>query len=86
MGRVTSYWYREGDGEDLHRKDKNLLIYVLHRETGGMGEDCPPVSFNDLAKLIIKREWLVPNEKLLPSMVLMGKIREERLKYISDIL
>jgi hypothetical protein len=76
--KVTSFWYKKGDGVDFHIKDKNELL---------MGVVFGHKTFNDLKYLIIKREWLTSeNETLLPSEVLATNMHNEYVRRLPIIM
>ena len=75
--KVTSFWYKDGDGADLHNKDKQLLTIMLRNKE----------SINVLRKLIIKKHWVsTDGEALTPSMRLVGKVRDEFIREIPKLL
>ena len=75
--KVTSFWYRDGDGADLHNKDKQLLTIMLRNKE----------SINVLRKLVIKKHWVdTKDERLTKSMVLVGKVRDEFIREIPKLL
>jgi len=69
MAKSSSYWYQEGTGKDLHAVDKPLLMCLI----GGH------VTFNDLKRLVIRKEWLdlTHERNPLPSELLVLRMRQQ---------
>jgi hypothetical protein len=72
-------WYIPGDGYNFHLKCKPLLMSVLHGKS----------TFNDLAKLVINRQWLnVGGETLTltKSMIMIGAAKDDLIRNIPRLL
>lgn len=77
MVKVTSFWYKEGDGHNFHAYNKcHVLMGVLRGE-----------GFNLFKNTLLKKEWISnEGEQLTQSMVLVTNMRDEYVRNMPKIL